>query len=138
MYKITVTIDVSPEKLIGAFENQKDITKWNTTLSKQEILKQFTNSNAKISYQVTTEAGPGGVVSARDFIFIGKAEKRGNAWMEGGVSIEYPGPKTSKIVRYVMPCPFKGPNHFCGEYQSFWTGPIHFGHVQIILYRSKL
>ena len=59
MYKITVTIDVSPEKLIGAFENQKDITKWNTTLSKQEILKQFTNSNAKISYQVTTEAGPG-------------------------------------------------------------------------------
>lgn len=101
MYKITVTIGVAPEKLIGAFENQKDITKWNTTLSKQEILKQFTNSNAKISYQVTTEAGPGGVVSARDFIFIGKAEKRGSAWMEGGVSIEYPGPKTSKIVRYV-------------------------------------
>ena len=56
-------------------------------------------SNAKISYQVTTEAGPGGVVSARDFIFIGKSEKRGNTWMEGGVSVEYPGPKTSKIVR---------------------------------------
>ena len=99
MYKITVNIDAAPDKLIRAFENSKDITKWNTTLSKQEILKKFPNSNAKISYQVTTEAGPGGVVSARDFIFIGKAEKRGNTWMEGGVSVEYPGPKTSKIVR---------------------------------------
>ena len=115
MYKITVTIDVAPDKLIGAFENQKDITKWNTTLSKQEILKKFTNSNAKISYQVTTEAGPGGVVSARDFIFIGKAEKRGNAWMEGGVSIEYPGPKTSKIVRYVKAKKFKE------DSQDFYT-----------------
>ena len=98
MYKITVTIDAAPEKLIKAFESSKDITKWNTTLSKQEILKTFSNG-AKISYQVTTEAGPGGVVSARDFIFIGKSEKRGNTWMEGGVSVEYPGPKTSKIVR---------------------------------------
>lgn len=99
MYKISVIIDAAPDKLIKAFENSKDITKWNTTLSKQEILKKFDKSNAKVTYQVTTEAGPGGVVSARDFIFIAKSEKRGNTWMEGGVSVEYPGPKTSKIVR---------------------------------------
>ena len=43
MYKITVTIDAAPEKLIKAFESSKDITKWNTTLSKQEILKTFDN-----------------------------------------------------------------------------------------------
>ena len=76
MYKISVIIDAAPDKLIKAFENSKDITKWNTTLSKQETLKKFDKSNAKITYQVTTEAGPGGVVSARDFIFIAKSSEK--------------------------------------------------------------
>ena len=47
--------------------------------------------------QVTTPAGPGDMVSARDFFMIYKAEKRGDTWMQGGCSIEYPdGPKTDK------------------------------------------
>ena len=43
-----------------------------------------------------------------------------------------------------MPCPSTSPKWFWNiriiliEYQSFWTGPIYFGRVQIILDRSKL
>ena len=67
-------------------------------------MKEFDQlTNAKISYQVTTEAGPGGMVAARDFIYLYKHEKRGEEWMQAGLSIEYPeGPApntTSKIVR---------------------------------------
>ncbi len=99
MYRIKVIIDVAPEKLIAKMEKGDDLTSWNTTVTKHEVLKEFDSSNARISYQVTTEAGPGGIVSARDFIFLYKYEKRGHEWMQGGVSVEYPGPKSSKIVR---------------------------------------
>ena len=43
-----------------------------------------------------------------------------------------------------MPCPSMGPKLFWTvkiilvEYQSFWTGPIHFNQVQIVMDRSKL
>jgi hypothetical protein len=57
------------------------------------------NDKVSISYQVTTEAGPGGVVSARDFIFIFKSDFKGAAFVQGGCSVDYPGPKDSKIVR---------------------------------------
>ena len=66
-------------------------------MTKHEILKEFPN-NVRISYQITTEAA-GGMVSARDFIFIYKNDRRGNVWMEGGCSVDYPGPKDKKIVR---------------------------------------
>ena len=58
MYRIKVIIDTSAEKLIAAFENSDDITKWNTTLSKHQILKKFDNTNATISYQVTRVPKP--------------------------------------------------------------------------------
>ena len=96
MYRVKVVIDAAPEKLMKALESKENMCDWNTTLTKFEILKDL--GNAKITYQVTTE-GPGGVVSARDFILISKAEKRGNEWMQGGCSVEYPGPQSSKIVR---------------------------------------
>ena len=55
--------------------------------------------NAKISYQMTMPAGPAGVVSARDFIMIYKSEKRGNTWMQGGISVDYAdGPKSPENV----------------------------------------
>lgn len=91
-------VDCSPAKLQAALSSNKNLTDWNTTLTKHEMLKEFDNG-VKISYQVTTEAGPGGVVSARDFIFIYKCDQKGDVWMQGGCSVEYPGPKSSKIVR---------------------------------------
>ena len=60
---------------------------------------QKLTDKVSISYQVTAEGGPGGVVSARDFIFIAKADYKGDAFVQGGCSVEYPGPKDSKIVR---------------------------------------
>ena len=83
---------------MNALENSKDLTQWNTTLTKHEMIKEFDNG-VKISYQVTTEAGPGGVVSARDFVLIYRYGRKGNEWMQGGCSVDYPGPKSSKYVR---------------------------------------
>jgi hypothetical protein len=98
IYLIKVMIDCPPQKLIDALNGSRDLTSWNTTLTKHEILKDL-NDKVKISYQVTTEAGPGGIVSARDFIFIYKSEFKGKDFMQGGCSVEYPGPKNTKIVR---------------------------------------
>ena len=98
IYRIKVIIDCAPEKLMNALENSKDLTQWNTTLTKHEMIKEFDNG-VKISYQVTTEAGPGGVVSARDFVLIYRYGRKGNEWMQGGCSVDYPGPKSSKYVR---------------------------------------
>jgi len=97
VYRIVLVIDCPPEKLIKGLESCKDLTSWNNTLTKHEILKEFPN-NVRISYQITTEAA-GGMVSARDFIFIYKNDRRNNVWMEGGCSVDYPGPKDKKIVR---------------------------------------
>jgi hypothetical protein len=50
----------------------------------------------------------------------------------------------SEVEKNQMPCPSMGPKWFWTnqiilvDYQLFWTGPIHFGQVQIILERSKL
>ena len=52
--------------------------------------------------------------------------------------------EVSKDKTTLMPCPSMGPKLFWTnqiilvEYQLFWTGPICFGRVQIILDRSKL
>ena len=49
---------------------------------------------------MTAEGGPGGIVSARDFIFIFKNDYKGDAYVQGGCSVDVPGaPKSSKIVR---------------------------------------
>ena len=43
------------------------------------------DDGVKISYQITKEAGPGGIVSSRDFILIYKIGRKGNGWMQGKV-----------------------------------------------------
>ena len=46
MYRIKIILNVSQEKLIKAFEaHQKDITKWNQTLARHEIVKKFDNGS---------------------------------------------------------------------------------------------
>ena len=97
VYRIKIIVNCPPEKLINGLESTKDLTSWNHTLTKHEIIKELPN-NVRISYQITTEAA-GGMVSARDFIFIYKNGRRDGTWMEGGCSVDYPGPKDKKIVR---------------------------------------
>ena len=43
------------------------------------------DDGVKISYQITKEAGPGGIVSSRDFILIYKIGRKGDGWMQGKV-----------------------------------------------------
>ena len=99
MFKITVTLDIPANKLIKALEACEDLSTWQKTLAKHEILKKIPNSKAVISYQVTTPNGPGDIVAARDFIVIYKMETRNGEWLQAGTSVDYPGPKSSKIVR---------------------------------------
>ena len=111
IYRIKIEVDCPPEKLIRALDSH-DLTTWNKSLAKHEVIKEFPNG-VKISYQVTPESGPGGVVSSRDFILAYKQVHKGNEWMEGGCSVDYPGPTSSKFVRawngptgqYVRPLP---------------------------------
>jgi hypothetical protein len=42
--------------------------------NKNKYFFQRLNDKVSISYQVTAEGGPGGIVSSRDFIFIFKVD----------------------------------------------------------------
>ena len=70
-------------------DHQHEITKWNQTLARHEIVKKFENGD-KIFYQVTKPNGPGDIVSARDWFMISRAGMRGNVWFQGGCSVDYP------------------------------------------------
>merc|ERR1711953_106689 len=99
MFRAKAIIDCPAEKLIKAFDACEDITKWNPDIGKFEIIREFDNSNVRITFQQTKAAGPGGMVAARDFIILFKAEKGGDEWMQGGSSIEYPYPSDPRVVR---------------------------------------
>ena len=79
IYRIKIEVDCPPEKLIRALETSHDITTWNKSLAKHEVIKEFPNG-VKISYQVTPESGPGGVVSSRDFILVYKQCRKGKKY----------------------------------------------------------
>ena len=70
IYRIQAIIDVAPEKLISALKDVSNTTKWNTTLTKFEIVSELSD-DVKVSHQITAEAA-GGLVSARDFVLIFK------------------------------------------------------------------
>ena len=70
IYRVNAVIDVAPEKLIATLKDVSNSTKWNTTLTKCEIVSEL-SEDVKVSYQVTAE-GAGGLVSARDFVLIFK------------------------------------------------------------------
>ena len=53
-----------------------------------------------ITYQVTAAAGPGDIVSSRDFVLVIKAGYKGDIYLRAGCSIDYPAkPETSNVVR---------------------------------------
>ena len=53
-----------------------------------------------ITYQVTAAAGPGDIVSSRDFVLVIKAGYKGDTYLRAGCSIDYPAkPETSNVVR---------------------------------------
>ena len=69
-----------------------------------------------INFQVTSDGG-GGMVSARDFVYVSKKAYKGQVFVMGGRSVEFKeAPSSSKIVRAVngagcqMVSPTEDPN----------------------------
>ena len=98
IYRIKSIINVAPEKLILAMQDLPNTPKWNTTLTKCEILSEL-SEDVKVTYQVTSGGG-GNLVSPRDFVLVVKKGYKGGDYFQAGCSIEYPdAPKDKNIVR---------------------------------------
>merc|ERR1711887_177538 len=94
---------------MGLVENIRDtdkVSSWNYTLTEARVLKRLRDTVA-ISYQITTDAA-GGMVSARDFIYISKVGYDGEEFIMGGKSVEMEdGPKSCDFI-WLMDCQYKG------------------------------
>ena len=66
---------------------------------KKKIAFWFIVIYQKCYLKVTSEGG-GGMVSARDFVYVSKKAYNGNVFVMGGKSVDYnDAPKSGKIVR---------------------------------------
>jgi len=100
IYRCKTTISIPPKLLIAALTDTDNVTSWNFTLTEARTLKRISDTVA-ISYQVTSDGG-GGLVSARDFIYVSMQGYDGRTFVMGGCSVEYKdGPSGGKIVRAV-------------------------------------
>jgi len=99
IYRITATLDVDAKKLSDRLAKTDDLTTWNKTLLKHEIIKKV-NDEVTVTYQVTAGGGPGDIVSSRDFVLVFKSAYKGDVYVQAGRSIDMPGaPTTPKAVR---------------------------------------
>jgi len=112
IYRCTAKIPMPAKLLVENIRDTDKVSSWNYTLTEARVLKRISDTVA-ISYQITTDAA-GGMVSARDFIYLSKVGYEGDDFVMGGKSVEFEnGPKNSKIVRaingpgcqMVKPCP---------------------------------
>ena len=100
IYRCKAVISIPPQLLIDAFCSTDTVTEWNKTLTEARVLKTLSDSCA-ISYQVTSDGG-GGMVSARDFVYVSKKGYEGEVFVMGGRSVDFKdAPSSSKIVRAV-------------------------------------
>jgi len=112
IYRCTAKIPMPAKLLVENIRDTDKVSSWNYTLTEARVLKRISDTVA-ISYQITTDAA-GGMVSARDFIYLSMVGYEGEDFVMGGKSVEFEnGPKNSKIVRaingpgcqMVKPCP---------------------------------
>merc|ERR1712025_381052 len=101
VYRCRAKIRMSAEQMKEVIRNTDRLTEWNDTVTESRVLRRI-NDSVQISYQVTTEAA-GGLVSARDFVYLAKtATEPGNVWVMGGCSVECPeAPVNKKLVRMI-------------------------------------
>merc|ERR1711893_583309 len=100
IYRCKAKINIPPKLLIEAISDTDHVTDWNKTLTEAKVLKTL-NKDCAISYQVTSEGG-GGMVSARDFVYVSKKGYNGNVFVMGGKSVEFKdAPTSGKIVRAI-------------------------------------
>jgi hypothetical protein len=94
----TATVNVAPQVLEKKMMDIDNLTSWNNTITESKVLKNL-KKDVFVSYQVTAEGG-GGLVSARDFVYGGRAAHRGGKFIVGGMSVEFEGePETGGKVR---------------------------------------
>jgi len=97
--RITGVLDCDTKKLAAKLADTHDLTNWNKTLIKHEILKKV-NDEVTVTYQVTAGGGPGDIVSSRDFVLVFKSAWKDDCFVQAGRSIDMPGaPTTPKAVR---------------------------------------
>jgi len=115
IYRCRAKINIPAKLLIDAITDTDKVTGWNKTLTEAKVLKTINNEVA-ITYQVTSDGG-GGMVSARDFVYVSKKAYKGAVFVMGGRSVEFKeAPSSSKIVRAVngagcqMVSPTEDPN----------------------------
>jgi len=101
IYRCKATISCPPKFLIAALTDTDKVTSWNNTLTEARTLRKI-SSTVAISYQVTSDGG-GGLVSARDFIYVSLQGYDGRTFVMGGRSVEYKeDPSTGSIVRAIQ------------------------------------
>ena len=98
IFLCTATVNVPPKVLEQKMMDIDNLTSWNKTITESKVLKNL-KKDVFVSYQVTAEGG-GGLVSARDFVYGGKAMHRGGKFIVGGMSVEFEGqPGVGEKVR---------------------------------------
>jgi len=100
IYRCRAKIEIPAKLLIEALTDTDRVTEWNKTLTEAKVLKSI-NTEVAITYQVTSDGG-GGMVSARDFVYVSKKAYKGPVFVMGGRSVEFKeAPSSGKIVRAV-------------------------------------
>merc|ERR1712045_466288 len=154
IYRCKARIEMPAKLLIEAVSNTDKVCEWNKTLTEARVLRTI-NKDCAISYQVTSDGG-GGMVSARDFVYVSKKGYDGQTFAMGGKSVEYKdAPAQGKIVRahngpgcqmvrpssnaascdfiWLMDCDYKG-----WMPQSILDAALPFAQVQLIENIRKL
>ncbi|XP_076056820.1 steroidogenic acute regulatory protein-like [Oratosquilla oratoria] len=99
IYRLTSEVDVAPEILFKEiYYNLENLPTWNSAITHSKLLQKV-DASTDVCYQVAAE-GPGGVVTARDFVNVRHWEKVGDCWVSSGVSVPHPDmPPQKKMVR---------------------------------------
>ena len=89
IFLCTATVNVPPQVLEDKMMDIDNLPSWNSTVTESRVLRNL-KKDVFVSYQVTAEGG-GGLVSARDFVYGGRALHREGQFIVGGQSVEYEG-----------------------------------------------
>ncbi|ROT75996.1 StAR-related lipid transfer protein 3 [Penaeus vannamei] len=99
IYKLVGMVEVEPKTLFNEMLfNFENIPTWNKAITLGRVV-QTIDSCTDVVYQVAAE-GPGGVVSARDFVNVRHWKKIGDCWVSANVSVVHKDePPQKSIVR---------------------------------------
>ncbi|XP_064087402.1 steroidogenic acute regulatory protein, mitochondrial-like [Macrobrachium nipponense] len=99
IYKLVGEVDIDPKALFTEMVyNFENMPTWNKAVTLGRIV-QTIDSSTDVVYQVASE-GPGGVVTARDFVNVRHWKKIGDNWVAGGIAVVHDDePPQKSIVR---------------------------------------